>query len=262
MEFPFYEFDLSYLLEDSSKFAELSDPIWVRNTFYQIAKGVFYLHSQDVVHRRLSPECILTNDKQRFVIGGLAYAISIHSLGGNNFVSQLPSLNPSYYAPELFYMDLQHQPTHNWKPIDMWALGCIFAHLLHQSSKGIFSPLFHHEFVLQSILEYDCLPVSQFAQFANFPEVDKCLRNLARMNVQPKLFDEAFEPQFFPGVQALNLLKKLLQFNPASRLTIEELFRDEYFSGLPYPSLDHNIIHGCMDSEIPAFISSKCAGFC
>jgi len=87
----------------------------VKNYLEDISRGLYFLHSNDIIHRSLCPEHILidSNDKPKITLFGLT-----------RFIKQCTShpdkekLSPVYNSPETF-SELGYR-----KAADVWALGC------------------------------------------------------------------------------------------------------------------------------------------
>ena len=126
-----------------------------------------------------------------------------------------------YRAPELLLGKKDYD-----KSIDMWAVGCILAELLARK------PLFPGK-------DYVDMLKLQVAKIGNPP-----LEDQKHVSDKAKTFLAGFtkvEPanwkKVFPGASnpALDLLDKLLQFNPANRLTAEQALAHPYMAELHDP---------------------------
>ncbi|CAN1754597.1 Mitogen-activated protein kinase 9 [Linum perenne] len=174
---------------------------------------VFELMESDL-HQVIKANDDLTPEHYQFflyqLLRGLKY---IHT--GKDYVA-----TRWYRAPELcgsFFS--KYTPA-----IDIWSIGCIFAEML--SGK----PLFPGKNVVHQLdLMTDLLgtpPVESISRIRN----EKARRYLSSMRKKvPVPFTQKF-PNADP--LALNLLEKLLSFDPKDRPTAAEALADSYFSGL------------------------------
>lgn len=92
----------------------------IRVYMYQILKGMKYVHSQGIIHRDLKPENILMNRDK---------VVKICDFGSAKLMGEsknTPYIVSRYYrAPELILSCSDYS-----SPIDIWAIGCIFAEFL------------------------------------------------------------------------------------------------------------------------------------
>jgi len=167
---------------------------------YQMLRGVKYVHSANVIHRDLKPSNILVNENCDLKICdfGLARISDIEMTG---YVS-----TRYYRAPEIM-LTWQHYD----KAVDIWSIGCIFAEML------IGKPLFPgKDHINQFSLICDLLgtPSDQLMKTICSENTLKYVQSLPRRQKVP------FNVKF-PNVDpvALDLLEKMLCFDPQSRIT-------------------------------------------
>jgi serine/threonine protein kinase len=188
----------------------------------------------------------LLNDTSHVRLGGFSFAISLSS---EVLDVSLPRQNLVFSAPELLYKAPELQPTGDWKHIDMWAVGCIFARLLGNSylfsgttTKGM----------IESILSVtECRPDPQFKFNNNIPMLTQCLQS----NPNPRPLAEKL---LSAGPDALDLLKRIFKFEPASRITAEEALQHPYFKDIYKVSPMCAVGHECTDEELLEFIDTYC----
>eukprot|EP00871_Galdieria_phlegrea_P000372 jgi/Galph1/1335/GphlegSOOS_G5968.1 len=190
---------------------------------YQILRALKYVHSADVLHRDLKPSNVLVNGNCDIKICdfGLARSASFNELGGE-FMTQYVATR-WYRAPEIM-LSFRHYD----KSVDIWSVGCIFAELLGRR------PLFPgKDYMHQLRLITDILGTPS-AQDIEYVESDKALRfirSLPKKSPVPwkKLYPEASD-------QALDLLDRMLLFDPRKRCSVEEALAHPYLSSLHDPS--------------------------
>lgn len=88
---------------------------------YQTLQGVAYCHRQGVVHRDIKPENILLTAKGQVKLCDFGFARMLNP--GENYTDYVATR--WYRAPELLVGD-----TNYGTPVDVWAIGCVFAELV------------------------------------------------------------------------------------------------------------------------------------
>lgn len=122
-----------------------------------------------------------------------------------------------YRAPEIM-LSFQNYT----KAIDIWSVGCIFAEML--GSKVLF-PGRDYVHQLNLILNILGTPSEETISRIGSPRAQDYVRNLPRMPKVPfkKLFPSASD-------NAIDLLEKLLDFDPTKRITVEEALVHPYLA--------------------------------
>lgn len=193
-------------------------PVQVRSYMFQLLKGLQYLHNVlNVVHRDLKTANVLLTDQQVIKLADFGMATDLMSVRKTKrplTTSQVCTL--WYRPPEV----LAGMPTYNTK-VDMWGAGCIFAELL--TGQVLFN--FNDE-------------ASQYVAY--------CKALGGPEEVAPKIFESArtrgwvvrdlpargnLEARFASRLNpdGLDLLRKLLHWDPAQRMGADEALRHPFF---------------------------------
>eukprot|EP00066_Takifugu_rubripes_P024678 XP_011613944.1 PREDICTED: mitogen-activated protein kinase 4 [Takifugu rubripes] len=192
--------------------------------FYQLLRGLKFIHSANVLHRDLKPANIFINTDQLLLkIGdfGLARIVDPH-YSHKGYLSEA-LVTKWYCSPRLLL-----SPNNYTKAIDMWAAGCILAEMLtgHMLFAGA-----HELEQMQLIL--DTVPVLR--------EEDR--QDL--LQVMPSYVSHGWKVKkpfrdLLPEVdsQAVDFLEHILTFNPMDRLTAE--------AALSHPFL---LQYSCLEDE-------------
>ncbi|XP_047141776.1 mitogen-activated protein kinase 1 isoform X1 [Hydra vulgaris] len=182
---------------------------------YQILRGLKYIHSANVLHRDLKPSNLLLNttcDLKICDFGLARVADPEHDHTGmlTEYVA-----TRWYRAPEIMLNSKGYT-----KSIDIWSVGCILAEML--SNRPLF-PGKHYLDQLNLILNVLGSPDKESLEFIRNLKAKSYLQGLPIKERTPwkTLFPEA-DPK------ALDLLDKLLAFNPNKRVTVEEALAHEY----------------------------------
>jgi len=208
--------DLHYIIHSKQPLTEEHFKYFL----YQIMRGVHAIHSAHVLHRDLKPGNLLVNKNCDLKICdfGLARAVNpeaeVKDLGLTEYV-----VTRWYRAPEL----LVENPSYT-TAIDVWATGCIFAEMLGR--KALFPG---RDYLHQLRLIIDVLGTPT-------EEDLKCIANVQAVQFLRTLPVKARKPwsELFPNAapQALDLLGRMLVFNPAKRCSMEDCLTCEYLAPL------------------------------
>lgn len=206
------------------------DPATVRSFMYQLLKGTSFCHENRVLHRDLKPQNLLINRKGELKLGdfGLARAFGVPV---NTFSNEVVTL--WYRAPDV----LLGSRTYNTS-IDVWSCGCIFAEMI----SGV--PLFRGRdnqdqllHIMRIIGTPDDRVLKKIANDA--PEI-----TLKQYPKYPKIPFQQVLPKASP--QALDLLERLLQFDPSKRVTATDALSHPYFTAGMSPAYGPTPVPGSM----------------
>jgi mitogen-activated protein kinase 1/3 len=182
---------------------------------YQILRGLKYIHSANVLHRDLKPSNLLLNTNCDLKICDFGLArIADPDHDHTGFLTEYVATR-WYRAPEIMLNSKGYN-----KSIDVWSVGCILAEMLN--NKPLF-PGKHYLDQLNHILNIIGSPSDEDLNCIQNDRARLYLVNLAR---KPKVPFERMFPNADP--LALDLLEKMLTFNPNKRITVEEALAHEY----------------------------------
>ncbi|CAI9755926.1 unnamed protein product [Fraxinus pennsylvanica] len=181
---------------------------------YQILRGLKYVHSANVLHRDLKPSNLLLNSNCDLKIGdfGLARVTSETDFMTEYVVTRW------YRAPELLLNSSGYTTA-----IDVWSVGCIYMELMGRK------PLFPgkdqvHQ--LRLLMELIGTPSEPELEFLN-ESAKIYIRQLPRYARQ-RLTEK------FPRVNplAIDLIEKMLTFDPRKRITVQDALAHPYLNSL------------------------------
>lgn len=210
--FEYMETDLHTVIR-----ANILESIHKQFIMYQILKALKFIHSAGIIHRDLKPSNILINSEAYIKICDFGLARCVTS-SNNKDVTMTDYVATRWYrAPEILLGSTKYTTQ-----ADMWSVGCIFAELLGGK------PLFPGTSTLSQI--------NKVLEVTGKPTKDDI------MSVQSDLAATMLETivvtktkslkSLFPKCNSieLDLLSKLLLFNPNKRITIDEALEHPYVS--------------------------------
>ncbi|GMG19503.1 unnamed protein product [Ambrosiozyma monospora] len=184
---------------------------------YQTLRALKALHSANVLHRDLKPSNLLLNSNCDLKICDFGLARSIASQDDNfGFMTEYVATR-WYRAPEIM-LTFQEYTT----AIDVWSVGCILAEML--SGRPLFPGTDYHN-QLWLIIDISGTPLSEDYDSIKSRRAKEYIRTLPFRQKRP--FSELF-PNASPD--AIDLLEKLLAFNPKRRLTVEQALEHPYLA--------------------------------
>jgi len=209
---------------------------------YQILRGLKYIHSANVLHRDLKPSNLLLNttcDLKICDFGLARVADPEHDHTG--FLTEYVATR-WYRAPEIMLNSKGYT-----KSIDVWSVGCILAEMIYNR------PLFpgkHYLDQLNHILGILGSPSSEDLQ---------CIINDKARGYLQSLPYKAKVPwtQLYPNAKpnALDLLDKMLTFNPHNRITVEKAlahpYLEQYYDPADEPRAEEPFTFECELDDLP-----------
>jgi len=188
---------------------------------YQTLRGLKYMHSANVMHRDLKPSNLLVNENCDVMICDFGLARVSYPIAVQEELTQYV-VTRWYRPPELLLSCREYG-----KPVDVWAVGCILAELIGRR------PLFpgkdyYHQLCL--ITDVIGTPKEEDYQIVEDTKSRNFLRKLPKKNKIP--FSKIY-PRANP--HAIDMLEKMLTFNPKNRITVEQALAHPYLKSLHDP---------------------------
>ena len=214
-----YETDLHRVIYSRQ---DLSDD-HIQFFLYQILKGILFMHSSNVIHRDIKPSNILLNKNCELAICDLGLA--------RGFENELTDFKTEYVvtrwyrAPEVILNASAYT-----KAVDIWSIGCLFAELLGRT------PLFPGDDYLDQIQRIFAVVGTPSKEDLAYIGNESALKFVKSLPKRSKLPLATLFPKCNP--LALDLLDKMLAFNPDKRATIEECIEHPYLEALHNPEAE------------------------
>jgi len=211
--FEFLEHDLKKHMDQQQATGGLT-VMQVKSFLYQMLRGIAFCHSHRVLHRDLKPQNLLIDRDRNLKLAdfGLARAFGIPV---RTYTHEVVTL--WYRAPEIL-LGSKHYAT----PVDIWSVGCIFAEMVNGR------PLFPGDSEIDEL----------FRVFRNLgtpnEEVWPGVSNLPDFKATFPQWRARPISECCPSLQAdgLDLLSKMLQYEPSKRISAKAALSHPYFEDL------------------------------
>lgn len=220
--------------------AKILEEVHKKFIIYQTLKALKFIHSADIIHRDLKPSNIFLNSDCHVKLGDFGLARTLECTQSGLAAGLITDYVATrwYRAPEMLLASTKYG-----KPIDMWSVGCILfelyvgrAMLPGKSTKDM----------LKMVFQATGFPdKKEYAEVKREHKIKIEYDELAQEKFKKNRIIFAQFAQCCHDPDAVDLLEKLLQFNPKRRLTAEEALEHAYVKEFHNPEeeveCDHKI---------------------
>jgi len=197
------------------------EPFIVKSFLFQLLQGLAYCHRNRILHRDMKPQNVLVDQDGNVKIADFGLA-------------RLFGAMPHAYTPEvvtLWYRepDVLCGSTNYGPAIDVWAIGCIFAEMVN--GRPLF-PGANNADQLRVIFSLLGTPtLASLPALALLPDLDPA---------QLPAFERVPLAQVCPRLDTvgLDLLDRMLDMNPATRITAQDALAHPFFRDLKLRRVD------------------------
>lgn len=191
----------------------------IQYIMYQILLGLQYIHSAGVIHCNLAPSCILVNSDCSVKIAVFEESRGVHH---DPDIEEYVR-NRWYTSPERL-ASLGKISYEN----DIWSAGCIMAEMIGRK------PLFIGCDLISCFRDFIRVLGSPSDEDMEYLSSDRARAFIRSLSHYPTVNWNSIFPQ--ASNECLDLLDKMLKFNPKRRLKAEECLKHSFFQSLFNPS--------------------------
>ncbi|CRG98973.1 cdc2-related protein kinase 1, putative [Plasmodium relictum] len=228
----YIEHELKILLDNKLPSFTISE---LKCLLKQLLSGINYLHTNWVMHRDLKPTNLLYSNRGILKICDFGMSRKFGHINIHNLTKNVVTL--WYRAPELLLGEKFYT-----NKIDIWSVGCIFAEMILK--KPLFIGDNEYEQIMK-ILSLLGLPDKEsYPEFYEYTFISKNKDLFKKKKIKMNVNNIR---SYFPNVanqfsglylsdNGIDLLQKLLHFNPKNRISAAEALNHPYFKEFPKPT--------------------------
>ncbi|KAL7687442.1 putative protein kinase domain, F-box domain, protein kinase-like domain superfamily [Plasmopara halstedii] len=191
----------------------------IRKLLHQLLDAIAYCHRRGVLHRNLKPKHLLikTTDPEKLSDATLQISdfalVRATGIPRRTYTMEVVTL---WYRPPEILMGVRGYSS----AVDIWSVGCIFAEMAQ--GKPLFTGISEIDQLFQIFSKLSTPTSETWPGFSSLPNYHFEFPHWKRRPLN----------RLFPGISdhGIDLLTKLLTYNPDQRITAEDALRHPYFS--------------------------------
>ena len=194
---------------------ELSDEHY-QFILYQMLRALYFLHSANIIHRDFKPSNVLINED---------CTVKLCDFGMSRGIKEENALLTEYVVTRYYRAPEVMLSSHHYtKKIDVWSIGCAFAELL--SKKFMFPG---ENYIAQIKLIIDVLGTQDVKDLDFISNSSAKSFVMQFQNIPKKNFSDILKCE---NPLAVDLVEKMLVFNPDKRYSIEDCLNHPYLKNM------------------------------
>ena len=194
---------------------ELSDEHY-QFILYQMLRALYFLHSANIIHRDFKPSNVLINED---------CTVKLCDFGMSRGIKEENALLTEYVVTRYYRAPEVMLSSHHYtKKIDVWSVGCAFAELL--SKKFMFPG---ENYIAQIKLIIDVLGTQDVKDLDFISNSSAKNFVMQFQNIPKKNFSDILKCE---NPLAVDLVEKMLVFNPDKRYSIEDCLNHPYLKNM------------------------------
>ena len=216
--FEFLEKDLKKYMDHTHGYLE---PMLVKSYMFQLLRGLAFCHTRAVMHRDLKPQNLLVSREGTLKLAdfGLARAFSLPI---RNLTHEVVTL--WYRAPEVLLGARHYAPS-----VDIWACGTIMVELVNKR------PVFPGDSEIDELYKiFRGLGTPTNETWPGVEELPDFAMTFPKWAARP--IGTLIKDNML-GEEGLDLLQKMLNYNPAERISAKAALEHPYFADLDKSSI-------------------------
>uniref|UniRef100_A0A7S1M7H9 cyclin-dependent kinase n=1 Tax=Neobodo designis TaxID=312471 RepID=A0A7S1M7H9_NEODS len=229
--FEYCDYDLKKFMDE--KRGDLAPDV-IQSFLAQLLKGLDALHALSIVHRDLKPQNLMVNKDLVLKIGDFGLAR----------VEGIPVKKYSHDAVTLWYRspDAILGSANYGFPVDMWSVGCIFAEMVR--GKALFNGRTDQEQLFKMFSLLGSPTTATWPALQTYPNTQSLFSEHPHLTMEysDANFQRLVQSELIEKIDAdgVDLLRKMLAFDPAKRPTTQEALNHPYFAKTKRGSPDHS----------------------
>lgn len=206
----------------------------VKCLMVQLLEGIKYLHDHWIIHRDLKTSNLLLDDNGTLKICDFGLARKY----GNPLREYSPIVVTLWYRPpELLMGCKKYAPS-----IDLWSIGCIFFELMVR--KPLFTGNTEIEQLTMIFNELGYPTQEKWPSFTKLPNFKSCKKSSVNKQFSlHKYFNVPNNADLALSKNGMDLLTRLLEYDPEKRITAAEALEHPYFKEDPIPVIKSKMPH-------------------